>query len=66
MDGTLLDSMQFWKFCPELYIKAFGIKPEPGLGEKLFSMSMKQGAEFLNTISIDIYRCYIVISITCN
>ena len=47
MDGTLLDSMQFWKFCPELYIKAFGLKPEPGLGEKLFSMSMKQGAEFL-------------------
>lgn len=47
MDGTLLDSMKFWTFCPELYIESLGIKPAEGLGEKLFSMSMKEGAEFL-------------------
>ena len=47
MDGTLLDSMQFWTFCPELYIESIGLKPQEKLGEKLFSMSMKEGAEFL-------------------
>lgn len=47
MDGTLLDSMNFWTFCPEIYIKSLGMKPEEGLGKKLFSMSMKEGANFL-------------------
>ncbi len=47
MDGTLLDSMQYWKFCPELYIESLGLKPQEGLGKKLFSMSMREGAEFL-------------------
>lgn len=47
MDGTLLDSMQFWTFCPELYIESLGLKPAEGLGKKLFPMSMKEGSEFL-------------------
>ena len=47
MDGTLLDSMQSWTFCPELYIESLGLKPAEGLGKKLFTMSMKEGAEFL-------------------
>lgn len=47
MDGTLLDSMNFWTFCPEIYIKSLGIEPKEGLGKKLFSMSMKEGADFL-------------------
>lgn len=47
MDGTLLDSMQFWTFCPELYIESLGLKPAEGLGKKLFTTSMKEGAEFL-------------------
>ena len=47
MDGTLLDSMQSWTFCPELYIESLGLKTAEGLGKKLFTMSMKEGAEFL-------------------
>lgn len=47
MDGTLLDSMQFWLFCPEFYIESLGKNPQKGLSKKLLSMSMKEGAEFL-------------------
>ncbi len=47
MDGTLLDSMQFWLSCPELYLESLGKNPQKGLGKKLLSLSMKEGAEFL-------------------
>lgn len=47
MDGTLLNSMLVWINCGELYISSLGLKPEIGLGKKLLSMNMKQGAEYL-------------------
>ncbi len=48
MDGTLLDSMFFWMNCGELYVQSLGLEPEIGLGKKLLSMNMKQGAEYLS------------------
>lgn len=47
VDGVLLDSLGIWKDLGARYLTARDIEPEPGLGEKLFSMSMEQGAEYL-------------------
>ena len=54
IDGVLLDSMIIWTDLGERYLKSIGRQPEDGLTEKLFSMSMEQGAEYLkNTYSIN-------------
>ena len=47
IDGVLLDSMIIWTDLGERYLKSIGKEPEEGLTEKLFSMSMEQGAEYL-------------------
>ena len=47
LDGTLLDSMDFWKDCGKDFVRAHGIEPEEGLSEKLYRMSMAQGALYL-------------------
>ena len=47
IDGVLLDSMIIWTDLGERYLKSSGKDPEEGLTEKLFSMSMEQGAEYL-------------------
>ena len=47
LDGTLLDSMNFWKDCGKDFVRAHGIEPEEGLSEKLYRMSMAQGALYL-------------------
>ena len=47
IDGVFLDSMAIWKDLGARYISSFGKEPEEGLQEKLFSMSMEQGAEYL-------------------
>ncbi|MCR5284285.1 MAG: HAD family phosphatase [Treponema sp.] len=47
LDGTLLDSMLYWMSCAEKYLLSSGIKAKPGLSEKLFSMTMKEGADYL-------------------
>ena len=47
VDGVLLDSMRIWKDLGARYLVEHGIKPEAGLGEILFSMSMEQGAAYL-------------------
>ena len=47
LDGTLLDSMPMWMTCAERYISSLGMEAEPALGEKLFSMNMKEGADYL-------------------
>ena len=47
LDGTILDSMPMWMTCGERYILSLGKKPETGLGEKLLSLSMKEGADYL-------------------
>ena len=45
IDGVLLDSMIIWTDLGERYLRSIGKEPEEGLTEKLFSMSMEQGAE---------------------
>ena len=48
VDGVLLDSMSIWTDLGARYLKSLGRTPEEGLAEILFSMSMEQGAEYLN------------------
>ncbi len=48
IDGVLLDSMGIWDDLGARYLKSIGVKPEDGLNEILFSMSMEQGASYLN------------------
>lgn len=47
MDGTLLDSMPVWEHASERYLQNKGIAAEEKLSEILFSMSMRQGAEYV-------------------
>ena len=48
VDGTLLDSMPVWNDIGELYLKSLGITGREGLGEALHTMSLEQGAVYLN------------------
>ena len=47
LDGVLLDSMGIWKDLGVRYLRGRNVRPEPGLSEILFSMSMEQGAAYL-------------------
>ena len=47
LDGVLLDSMGIWKDLGVRYLRSMHIRPEPGLNEVLFAMSMEQGAAYL-------------------
>lgn len=47
VDGVLLNSMPVWENLGELYLKGRGIAAEKGLGEKLFTMSLEEGARYL-------------------
>lgn len=46
-DGVLLDSMGIWDQAPEMYLRSKGITPEKHLGQKMFAMSMTEGAEYI-------------------
>lgn len=48
IDGVLLDSMGIWDDLGARYLQSIGIIPEEGLNKILFSMSMEQGADYLN------------------
>ncbi len=47
LDGTILDSMPVWEDAGERYLKRLGVTAEADLGTKLFSMSMREGADYL-------------------
>ena len=47
MDGVVLDSMAIWHDLGVRYLQGQQLSPEDGLNEKLFSMSMEQGAAYL-------------------
>ena len=47
MDGTLLDSMGYWMNAGAAYVSSLGMTPEENLGEKLFSMTMAEGIQYL-------------------
>ena len=49
LDGVVLDSMSIWNDLGARYLRRLGVAPEPGLNEILFSMSMEQGAAYLQT-----------------
>ena len=49
LDGVLLDSMAIWNDLGARYLLKQGVRPEPELREVLFSMSMEQGAAYLQT-----------------
>lgn len=46
-DGVLFDSMGIWDQAPEIYLQSQGITPEKHLGQKMFAMSMTEGAEYI-------------------
>ena len=48
IDGVLLDSMGIWKDLGARYLIRMGKNPEKGLSDILFSMSLEQGADYLN------------------
>ena len=48
IDGVLLDSLGIWDDLGARYLRSLGKIPEEGLNKILFSMSMEQGAEYLN------------------
>lgn len=47
LDGVVLDSMGIWRNLGAHYLAGLGAKPEEGLVDTLFSMSMEQGAAYL-------------------
>ena len=46
-DGTLLDSMGIWSELGARYLKGFGIKPEEGLAEVLFTLTIDEGCAYI-------------------
>lgn len=51
LDGTILDSMGAWQNCGSDFVRANGCKPENGLSEKLYTMSLEESADYLK-------KCY--------
>jgi HAD superfamily hydrolase (TIGR01509 family) len=49
VDGTLLDSMPIWMEAGANYLRTKNREPEACLGDKLFTMSMKEAAVYLKS-----------------
>ena len=47
VDGTLLDSMGIWKSLPAKYLKSKGMTAKENLNDRLYKMSLEEGAKFL-------------------
>lgn len=47
VDGTLLDSMVIWEEVAVRYLNSLGLEPEENLSEKIMTMSMEEGADYL-------------------
>lgn len=47
VDGTLLDSMMIWEEAAVRYLNSLGLEPEENLSEKIMTMSMEEGADYL-------------------
>ena len=45
--GTLLDSMVIWEEAAVRYLNSLGLEPEENLSEKIMTMSMEEGADYL-------------------
>lgn len=49
VDGTLLDSMPMWNHAGERFLAGIGVVAEPDLEKKLFTLTMRGGAEYIKT-----------------
>ena len=49
IDGTVLDSMLFWKYAPEPFLKNIGLELEPDVGQATLFKSIQEIAEILKT-----------------
>ena len=47
-DGTILDSMPFWYDIGKQYLESIGIEPEEGLSDRVFALSLNDGAKYIN------------------
>lgn len=47
VDGTLLDSMVIWEDAAVRYLHSLGLEPEENLSEKIMTMSMEEGADYV-------------------
>lgn len=47
LDGTLLDSMPYWKDLGSRYLQKNGFRPPADLGRVLAALTMEEGAEYL-------------------
>lgn len=47
VDGTILDSMRIWDEVGARYLRSVGKTAEPDLEEKIFFMSLPEGAEYM-------------------
>lgn len=47
VDGTLLDSMVIWEEAAVRYLNSLGLEPEENISEKIMTMSMEEGADYL-------------------
>lgn len=45
LDGTLLDSMYYWRHMFELFLENYGKKPKPDLKDKLKPLSLQESAD---------------------
>jgi len=55
VDGTLLDSMDMWEHAGERYLSGIGITAEENLEEKLFTLTMPEGAAYMkSTYGLDL------------
>lgn len=47
IDGTLLDSMPVWDGVSARFLRSIGVEPEPDLSEKLFTVTVNEGVEYI-------------------
>lgn len=47
LDGTLVDSMEYWNMAPSLYLESLGIKADADLAQKMFSMTVPDSSEYM-------------------
>ena len=47
VDGVLLDTMHVWTDAGARYLQSLGVTAEPGLGDKLFTMTVDMGAVYV-------------------
>ena len=52
VDGVLLDTMHVWTDAGARYLQSLGVTAEPGLGDRLFTMTVDMGAVYVRTFSL--------------